>query len=262
VAPFKQGRRRAARVEIPESHPRYESLMTRHLVEDGVKAGMTAAAGLIAHGRGEAFDYLLGESTGVAGRAATAAAAAHLALAQRPVLSINGNAAVLAPQALAALQRALGCRVEINLFYRTPERVDKLVTHMEAAGCTDVLGRDAPAGAIPGLSHERSRSSPGGVVDADVVLVPLEDGDRCAALKDMGKTVLVVDLNPLSRTARAADVSITDNLVRAAPALADLVPRYQRNRDEALALLEAYDHEANLLQARREMAERLLDADF
>ena len=54
---------------------------------------------------------------------------------------------------------------------------------------------------------------------ADVVLVPLEDGDRCEALVAMGKTVLVVDLNPLSRTARTATVTIVDEVGRAAQAL-------------------------------------------
>ena len=58
-----------------------------------------------------------------------------------------------------------------------------------------------------------------GIGEADVVLVPLEDGDRCQALKAMGKTVVTVDLNPLSRTAKAADVTVVDELTRALPFL-------------------------------------------
>ena len=50
---------------------------------------------------------------------------------------------------------------------------------------------------------------------ADAVLVPLEDGDRCEALVDLGKQVLVIDLNPLSRTARMAHVTIVDEVSRA-----------------------------------------------
>ena len=49
---------------------------------------------------------------------------------------------------------------------------------------------------------------------ADVVLVPLEDGDRTEALKKMGKTVITFDLNPLSRTAQKADITIVDNVIR------------------------------------------------
>ena len=37
--------------------------MTRERIEEGVREGVTSLAGLIAHGRGEAFDYLLGEKT-------------------------------------------------------------------------------------------------------------------------------------------------------------------------------------------------------
>ena len=46
--------------EIPDDHPRAESLRTRHRIEAGVEAGITHPQGLIAEGRGEAFDYLLG----------------------------------------------------------------------------------------------------------------------------------------------------------------------------------------------------------
>ena len=49
---------------------------------------------------------------------------------------------------------------------------------------------------------------------ADVVLVPLEDGDRTEALKKMGKTVITFDLNPLSRTSQKADITIVDNVIR------------------------------------------------
>ena len=52
-----------------------------------------------------------------------------------------------------------------------------------------------------------------------MILVPLEDGDRCEALVDLGKQVLVIDLNPLSRTARKATVTIVDEVSRAASGL-------------------------------------------
>ncbi|PSP89421.1 phosphopantothenate/pantothenate synthetase, partial [Halobacteriales archaeon QH_8_68_33] len=49
--------------EVPESHPRHDSLVTRHRIEAGVEQGITSRQGFIAQGRGEAFDYLLGEAT-------------------------------------------------------------------------------------------------------------------------------------------------------------------------------------------------------
>ena len=49
--------------EIPEEHPRYFSLITREKISMAVKKGIAHETGLIAHGRGEAFDYLIGEKT-------------------------------------------------------------------------------------------------------------------------------------------------------------------------------------------------------
>lgn len=242
--------------EIPRSHPRYESLMTRALIEKGVAAGLVATQGLIAHGRGEAFDYLFGEATIPPADEAARAAAAHLRLARNPVLSVNGNTAVLVPDELAALQKALQCKVEVNLFHRTEERVKKLVAHLEGHGCREVLGVGAQP-AIPGLDHERGRSTREGIVGADVVLVPLEDGDRCQALRDMGKTVLVVDLNPLSRTARSASVSITDNVRRAVPTITRHATALTRPEAEQAA--RAFDARANLRETLEFIRRRLAD---
>lgn len=240
--------------DVPKSHPRYESLMTRARIEDGVKAGLVATQGLIAHGRGEAFDYLLGEATIPPADEAARAAAAHLLLARNPVLSVNGNTAVLVPDELAVLQSALSCKVEVNLFHRTEERVKRLVSHLEAHGCSGVLGAGAEP-TIPGLDHERGRSTREGIFSADVVLVPLEDGDRCQALRNMGKTVIVVDLNPLSRTARSASVSITDNVRRAVPRVTTHVRGM--SKVEAQKVVAAFDAARNLRETLEFIAARL-----
>ena len=42
------------------SHPRYASLLMRRRLEIAAEKGMLADSAMIAHGRGEAFDYLLG----------------------------------------------------------------------------------------------------------------------------------------------------------------------------------------------------------
>ena len=69
------------------------------------------------------------------------------------------------------------------------------------------------------LSHDRALCLRQGIYGADVVLVPLEDGDRCEALVSMGKTVIVIDLNPLSRSARSASLTVVDELTRAVPTI-------------------------------------------
>ena len=204
--------------DVPKSHPRYESLRTRHRIEAGVDRGITSRAGLIAHGRGEAFDYLLGEETIESAEAAERVAAARLLRADRPVISVNGNAAALVPAALVELAEATGAALEVNLFHRTDERMRAIADHLRDHGAIDVKGLEADA-RIPGLDHDRALVDADGIHAADVVLVPLEDGDRAAALAEMGKVEIVVDLNPLSRSARVADVPVIDNIVRAVPAM-------------------------------------------
>ncbi|MFB6122659.1 MAG: 4-phosphopantoate--beta-alanine ligase [Haloferacaceae archaeon] len=205
-----------ANVEIPEEHPRHDSLVTRHRIEAGVEKGITSKQGLIAEGRGEAFDYLLGERTIESADAAERTAAAHLLLADHPVLSVNGNVAALVPGEIAELAEVTGADVEVNIFHRTEERMRAIVDHLHDHGAEDVKGLTADA-RIPGLEHDRARVDADGIADADVVLVPLEDGDRAEALGAMGKTEIVVDLNPLSRSAETAAVPVVDNIVRAIP---------------------------------------------
>src|SRR5207245_10904435 len=76
---------------IPRSHPRYESLVRRERLVRAWKEGVVVPEGLIAHGRGEAWDYLFGEGTSAPALVAERAAAAHLLAASRPVISVNGN---------------------------------------------------------------------------------------------------------------------------------------------------------------------------
>jgi 4-phosphopantoate--beta-alanine ligase len=236
-------------VDVPEDHPRYESLLTRHRIEDGVAKGITSQQGLIAQGRGEAFDYLLGEETTPSADAAERVAAAHLLLAEHAVLSVNGNVAALCPGELVELAEVVGADLEVNLFNRTEDRMRAIVEHLEAHGAEDVKGLAADA-RIPGLSHERAKVDADGIYDADVVLVPLEDGDRAEALSAMGKTNVVVDLNPMSRSPQTAAVPIIDNVVRAIPNVTqharDLL---DASDDELRDIVDAFDAEATLADA-------------
>lgn len=163
--------------EIPKSHPRYASLVARERVAEGVKKGYTSTQGLIAQGRGECFDYLLGE---------------------RPDTS------------------------------------------------------------VPGLDHARALATRGGIYDADVVLIPLEDGDRCEALLAMGKRVIAIDLNPLSRTAKKATVSIVDNILRAVPQLTEEVRQLSNKpRPDLEKILNEYDNQETLAGAVQEIRDHL-----
>ena len=245
--------------DVPPSHPRYVSLKTREKVVEGVEKGITGLNGLIAQGRGEALDYLIGERTTPPAQEAERAAAAMLLLAERPVLSVNGNAAALVPEEMVNLARRIGAPLEVNIFYRTEDRVKKIADLLRSLGAEKVYGED-PDAVIPGLDHARAKAARGGIFDADVVFVPLEDGDRCEALVRMGKRVITVDLNPLSRTARTSTVTIVDNVVRALPSLISLVDEMAGQEvGELRSILEGYDNRSVLCQAVAEMISHLSD---
>ena len=243
--------------DIPKSHPRYASLVARERVTDGVKKGYTSSQGLIAQGRGECFDYLLGERTVPSAEAATRAAAALLLLAERPALSVNGNVAALVAEEMVALADALRIPLEVNLFHRSEERVKRIADLLREKGAKEVLGEN-PDASVPGLDHARALATRGGIYDADVVLIPLEDGDRCEALVAMGKKVIAIDLNPLSRTARKATVSIVDNILRAVPHLTEQVRQLSAlPRADLEKITQGYDNEKVLRQAVQEIQDHL-----
>lgn len=196
-------------------HPRYRSLVVRAHLAGELAKHTIAPEGLIAHGRGEAFDYLLGERTTASARRAERMAARWLWAARRPVLSVNGNVAALAATQIARMERARpGLAVEVNLFHRSPARLQRIASLLRAAGVRRVLGSGATT-RIPHLPSDRARVDPAGIARADVCIIPLEDGDRAEVLRAMGKRVISIDLNPLSRTSLAADLPIVDELTRA-----------------------------------------------
>ena len=213
--------------DVPESHPRYQSLRLRESIVAGVEAGVTSPHGLIAHGRGEAYDYLLGESSGSWATEAAAATAAWLLSARRPVLSVNGNTAALVPQELVQLSAATGAPLEVNIFHTSSDREVAIARHLQAHGASQVLLPDGVA-ALDGIDSNRRFVHPKGILLADVIFVPLEDGDRCQALRRLGRDVLTVDLNPLSRTARSSTVTMVDNVIRALPLLLEQIKRLRQ----------------------------------
>ncbi len=242
---------------IPPSHPRYESLMLREKVAEGVKKGIVHPTGLIAHGRGEAFDYLIGEKTQPFGERAARAAAAYLKIASHPVISVNGNAAILAAESIVELSKTSNAVIEVNLFHRSEERIRKIIKFLGERGGDKILGMEGDA-RIEGLQHDRAICSKEGIYKADVVLVPLEDGDRCEALKKMGKRVLTIDLNPLSRTARNADVTIVDNVVRAIPN----IKRFYEEISSPEEIVGEWNNVYNLKEATSFICRRLKEMEF
>ena len=207
---------------IPKTHPRYKSLLLRDKVKNAFKEGYLADSGMIAHGRGETFDYLIGEKTTETAKKACEAAVATILLAENPVLSVNGNTTALAIDEIIELAKATDSKIEINLFYRTPERVGIITRMFKERGWEDILGtNDEELAYIDNLNSPRATASKQGSYIADVMLVPLEDGDRAEVLVQNGKKIICIDLNPLSRTA------IVDNVVRAVPLMTEIANKFK-----------------------------------
>lgn len=236
-------------MRIPRSHPRYHSLITREKIVKGLERGIVAKQGLIAQGRGEAFDYLLGEKTLPFAFRAERAASALLLSAERPVISVNGNVAALVPREIVELARKVGAKLEVNLFYYSAERARRIKDLLERYGGEVLTERNAK---IPGLRSSRGMVCRDGIYSADVVFVPLEDGDRTEALVRMGKKVVAVDLNPLSRTAMSATITIVDNVVRAVPNMIRICRDLRKlDRKKLVRIVEEYDNEGVLKDALR-----------
>ena len=233
-------------IGIPSDHPRAKSIYIREMLVNGFRRGLVVPEGLIAHGRGEAYDYLIGERTTKTAQRAIEAAAAMMLLSNRPVISVNGNTAALCPNTVVELAKVTGAAIEVSIFYRTEEREKAIKAELELHGAKKVLGVGSQASArIPQLQSERKRVDPDGIYAADTVLVPLEDGDRTEALTKMNKTVITIDLNPLSRTSRAANITIVDNVVRAMPILVEST-RKLRSTLSLKKITDNFDNSKNL----------------
>jgi 4-phosphopantoate---beta-alanine ligase len=233
---------------IPSNHPRAKSLAIRQLLANGFKAGMVVSEGLIAHGRGEAFDYLIGEKTSNFAFDAIKAASSLLLLAKRPVISVNGNTAALCPRDIVDLANETKSTIEVNLFYRDKKRENLIAETLKKNGANIVLGvGEKEFLQIPELTSNRRHVDPEGIFLADVVFVPLEDGDRTKALINMQKKVITVDLNPLSRTAQNATISIIDNIVRAIPELVKTSKQLKQiSQNSLLKILNNFNNKYNI----------------
>ena len=203
-------------MNIPKSHPRYLSLQIREKLINGFDNNLVAKEGLLAHGRGETFDYLIGEKTTKSAKNAIKAAANMLNQAQKSVISVNGNFAALCPKEIIQLAKITDSKIEVNLFYSSEKRKKAISKILKKYGANEIFGMDKKQSTkLKGIDSARRIVDKSGIFSADVVLVPLEDGDRTIALKKAKKRIITFDLNPLSRTAQTADVTIVDNVTRA-----------------------------------------------
>ena len=225
--------------------------MLRDKIVKASEKGYLADSAMIAHGRGEAFDYLIGEKTIYPAKRAMYVAVAALLLSNNPVISVNGNASVLAVDEIIDLAKAVDAKIEINLFYRTDERVRLLTNLYKDHGYKDILGSlDDEIEYLNDIKNNRATASKTGIYTADTILIPLEDGDRAEILKKSGKNTITIDLNPLSRTSKMSDVSIMDNIVRAIPFMTKIAEDLKtQDRDVLVGMVNEFDNDENLKES-------------
>lgn len=236
---------------IPKTHPRYESLLLREKIVKASEKGYLADSAMIAHGRGEAFDYLIGERTTYPAKRAMYVAVAALLLSDNPVISVNGNATALAIDEIIEFARQINAKIEINLFYRTDERVEIITSMFRDRGYKEILGTlDDDIEYLSDIKNNRASASKTGIYTADTILIPLEDGDRAEILKKSGKNIITIDLNPLSRTSKMSDVSIMDNIVRAIPFMTKIAKDLKTQDKKVLMdMVNDFDNEENLKES-------------
>lgn len=202
--------------KIPLTHPRAKSLIIREKLVEGFRNGIVVPEGLIAHGRGEAFDYLLGEKTTKYAYEAEKVAVCLLLLSNKSIISVNGNTAALCAKDLVNLSNITKSKIEVNLFHKSLTRSRAIARILKKEDANEVLGLNAKLrSTLRYISSNRKFVDKNGIMNSDTVFVALEDGDRTESLVKMGKKVISIDLNPLSRTAIASNVTIVDNIVRA-----------------------------------------------
>ncbi|MFX1359622.1 MAG: phosphopantothenate/pantothenate synthetase [Promethearchaeota archaeon] len=237
--------------EIPEDHPRYLSLKYRHKIIEGMEKLIVAEAGLIAHGRGECFDYIFGEKTNENAKKAIEAAVALMLLAEHPVISVNGNTAALCAKELVDFSNVTNAQLEVNLFYAKKGRIEAIKALLENAGARNILGINEDIMIeIQELSSNRRKVDPHGIKLADVVFVPLEDGDRTEALKKLDKKVIAVDLNPISRTSIWADITIVDNIIRVLPKMIEIAKKQKKlKKVELQNIIKLFNNKKNIQDA-------------
>ena len=238
---------------LPSRHPRYLSLKTREKLVDGLKRGLVVTHGLIAHGRGEAFDYLLGERTSQNALHAEKVASCLLLISETPVISVNGNTAALCSKEIVNLSKLTSASIEVNLFHRNQNRSEVIAKTLINDGANEVLGVNSKSKfTMKEISSGRRFVDKCGILNADTVFLAIEDGDRTEALTSLGKTVICVDLNPLSRTAQSSNVTIVDNIVRAIPNMIGFATKFARKEiSELSALVSGFDNKLNLLQSTK-----------
>ena len=123
-----------------------------------------------------------------------------------------------------------------------------IIKTLKKNGASKILGtKTTSSKKLPGIDSARRIVDKDGIFVADVVVVPLEDGDRTMALRKAGKIVITFDLNPLSRTSQTANITIVDNVTRAIDLLINESKKLSKKNQKSLQkIIDNFDNKKNL----------------
>ena len=126
-------------------------------------------------------------------------------------------------------------------------------------GAKEILGVGKETSVeMNGIESSRKWMEVEGIMIADTILVPLEDGDRTAELKKAGKKVITIDLNPLSRTSQTASITIVDNITRAMPLILEEVRILRKiDKNKLNDMIKRFDNKVNLAKSLGYIVKRL-----
>jgi 4-phosphopantoate--beta-alanine ligase len=136
----------------------------------------------------------------------------------------------------------------VNLFHKSVARSNAIARILKKEDAFDVLGLDDKSKMmIKDISSNRKYVDKNGIMNSDTIFVALEDGDRTESLVKMGKKVISVDLNPLSRTAIASNITIVDNIVRVIPNMIKISEHLvKKDKYYLLQLIKSFDNKENI----------------
>ena len=156
----------------------------------------------------------------------------------------------MCPKEIIRLSKQIKAKLEVNLFYTNEKRKQAIIKTLKKNGAKEILGTNSSNSTkLPGIDSARRIVDKDGIFAADVVVVPLADGDRTMALRNAGKSVITFDLNPLSRTSQTSNITIVDNVTRAVVLLIEESKKLSKKSPSQLKkIIEGFDNKKNLRQ--------------
>ena len=169
-------------------------------------------------------------------------------LSNKSIISINGNTTALCANDLVTLAKVTNSQIEVNLFHKSRARSSAIARILRKENTLEILGLDDNSKvSIEDIASDRKYVDKDGIMISDTIFLALEDGDRTESLVRMGKKVISVDLNPLSRTATASNVTIIDNIVRAIPNMIKISEQLnKKDKPYLLKQVRNFDNKGNM----------------